>query len=54
MAGIEKKNLPTRVTTIIAQNKTLHTPNEELFLTNNKDYGYKVGLVTFCGDYLTK
>ena len=53
MAGIEMKNLLKRVTTIVAQNKTLYTPNE-LFLTNNKYYGYKVGLATFCGDYVTK
>ena len=54
MAGIEMKNLLTRVTKIVAQKKkSLYTPNE-LFLTNNKDYGYKVGLVTFCGDYVTK
>ena len=53
MAGIEMKNLLKRVTTIVAQNKALDTPNE-LFLTNNKYYGYKVGLATFCGDYVTK
>ena len=54
MAGVEMENLLTRVTKIVAQKKkSLYTPNK-LFLTNNKDYGYKVGLVTFCGDYVTK
>ena len=32
---------------------TPNTPNV-LFVTNNRDYSFKVGLVTFCGDYPTK
>ena len=36
-----------------SQNPTPNTPNV-LFVTNNKDYSFKVSLVTFCADYPTK